>query len=201
LELSVVFLGRVDFGAMKFILFSGSLRTGSLNKKLMHVIARYIASRGSCDVEVVDLKSLDIPVYDGDIELAGLPDGVRRLGEHIADADALIITSPEYNGSIASPLKNAIDWISRLRPVPFEKKPTLLTGASPGGFGSIRALGHSRAPLEAVGCYLFPQSFGLAKANEAFDEAGELKDEAATKRLYALLESYIEYANKLKTVR
>src|SRR4051812_23259552 len=124
--------------AMKYLLFSGSLRTGSLNKKLVAVAEKIISGKAENEVSIADIRSLSIPVYDGDIEAAGIPEGVKKLGSMIQAANAIVISSPEYNGSIAGSLKNTIDWISRLRPVPFEGKPVLLLGASPGGFGAIR---------------------------------------------------------------
>ena len=115
------------------------------------------------------------------------------LGDLIKEADALVISSPEYNGSISSPLKNTIDWLSRLKSMPLEKKPVLLLGASPGALGAIRALGHARAPFEALGAFVYPQSFGLAKAHEAFSSEGALLLESNQERLEKLLSSFIEY--------
>lgn len=181
---------------MKLLLFSGSLRKESLNKKLLNVIAKNLQENKDLQIEIADIKALSIPVYDGDVEAAGIPDGVKQLGNMISDANAVIICSPEYNGSIAGPLKNTIDWISRLRPVPLDKKPLLLTGASPGGFGAIRALGFTRAPLEAVGSFVFPQSFALPKAHEAFGPEGKLLDAGTEKRLAETLKNFIEFARK-----
>ena len=181
---------------MKVLLFSGSLRKESLNKKLVSVIANQLRENKDLEIEIADLKSLSIPVYDGDVEATGIPDGVKQLGQMITQANALIICSPEYNGSMAGPLKNTIDWISRLRPVPLEKKPVLLTGASPGGLGAIRGLSHARAPFEAIGSFLFPQTFGLAKAHEAFGADGNLLDVGTNKRLVDLLKNFQDFARK-----
>lgn len=183
---------------MRILLFSGSLRKDSLNKKLLTVIARLFKEFPDCSIDIADLKSLSIPVYDGDIETVGIPEGVLQFGKVIREADAIISCSPEYNGSIAGSLKNAIDWISRLKPVPLEKKPMLLTGASPGGFGSIRALGHTRAPLETLGVYVYPQSMALPKANEAFSLEGDLRDEKTKQRLKELLIGFKDYAQRFK---
>lgn len=182
---------------MKFILFSGSLRTGSLNKKLLNVAHHLIQQEPACLSEIIDIRALSIPVYDGDIEQQGMPAGVSHLGSLITAADAIIISSPEYNGSIAGSLKNTIDWVSRLRPVPLENKPVLLMGASPGYFGAIRGLGFSRAPFETLNAFLYPQSFALPKANEAFSDSGELKDEGTQKKLKTLIQGYIRFAKKM----
>lgn len=183
---------------MNFLLFSGSLRTDSLNKKLIHVIKNELEKNSSHQVQVVDLKSLDIPVYDGDIEASGLPKGVSILGQHIQNTNAIIIASPEYNGSIAGPLKNTLDWVSRLRPMPFENKTVLITGASPGGYGAIRGLSATRLPFESMGSFVYPQTFGLAKAHEAFSTSGDLIDSQITKRLNGLLSQFLEFSKKLQ---
>lgn len=182
---------------MKILLFSGSLRKESLNKKLAQAAQAIIAKEAGCTAELIDLKSFEIPIYDGDVELLGIPQGVTNLGQTIKSADALVIASPEYNGSIASPLKNTIDWISRLKPVPFESKPILLMGASPGYFGTIRALSHTRVPLDAVGSFVFPQTLALPKAVEAFSSTGELSDAVTDKKLRTLISNYLQYAKKL----
>ena len=182
---------------MKFLLLSGSLRKESLNRKLLSNISQLIKDQGLGEVIVADLKELTLPVYDGDIESVGMPDGVVRLGNLLDSADAFISCSPEYNVSISSPLKNAIDWLSRLKPVPLEKMPVLLTGASPGAFGSIKALGHARAPFETLGSYVFPQTFALPKAHEAFDLNGKLVDASTVKKLGTLISNFKEYAQKL----
>jgi chromate reductase len=183
--------------AMKYLLFSGSLRTESLNKKLVAVADKIISGNKSNEISVADIRSLSIPVYDGDIETAGIPDGVRKLGSLIQAANAIVISSPEYNSSVAGPLKNMIDWVSRLKPMPFTAKPVLLLGASPGAFGAVRALGVTRAPLEALGSYVYPQTFALPKAHEAFTAEGALVDSGVQKRLEEILAKFAAYAEKL----
>lgn len=183
---------------MKFLLMSGSLRADSLNKKLLQNIASIIQEKNLGVVEIIDLKNLQIPLYDGDIEKNGIPEGVQKLATAISGADVFISSSPEYNGSMSAPLKNAIDWVSRLKPMPWAGKPILLTGASPGGFGAVRGLAHSRTPFESVGSYLYPQTFGLARAHEAFDGEGKLLDQQTKKRLEDLLNDFSSFSAKLK---
>ncbi|MCB0368074.1 MAG: NAD(P)H-dependent oxidoreductase [Bdellovibrionales bacterium] len=181
---------------MKYLLFSGSFRTESLNKKLISEVDKILSKESSNQIVTADLRSLSIPVYDGDIESKGIPDGVSQLGEMIKSAEAIIIASPEYNGSIAGPLKNTIDWVSRLRPVPFEGKPILLMGASPGGFGAIRSLSFTKVPLESLGCYIFPQTFALPKAHEAFSENGQLIEGPLKTKLSEVLKKFKMFAER-----
>ncbi len=179
---------------MKLLCFSGSLRKASLNKKLLKVEMEILKGISGVEVAHVDLQELQFPVYDGDIEAAGIPPSVRKFGELIQEARGLIIASPEYNGSISSPLKNAVDWVSRLKPMPLEKKPVLLTGASPGGFGTVLGLRHARAPFEKLGNFVHPQSFPLSKAGEAFTPDGDLVDAASKQRLVGLLTEFVVFA-------
>lgn len=184
---------------MNFLLICGSLRTGSLNKKLLVEINTLLSEHSAYATEVVDLKKLSIPVYDGDIEAQGIPHGVIELGKMISHADGIIISSPEYNSSIAGPLKNTIDWVSRIRPNPWAGKAILLTGASPGAFGSIRGLSATRAPLDALSSYVYPQTFALPLAGDAFLPTGDLASEVTKKKLAGLLENFSEFAEKFKT--
>lgn len=181
----------------KLVLFAGSLRKESLNKKLLNVIKGIVESKTEYTPVIIDIKSLNIPMYDGDIEEEGMPEGVTKLGEEIKSADGVIISSPEYNGSISSPLKNTIDWISRLRPTPLNKKPVLLSGASPGNFGTIRAQTHAKPSLESLKAYVFHTPFLLTRADQAFKENGEFVDADNNKRLIELIQNYIEYVEAI----
>lgn len=179
---------------MKVLSFAGSLRTESANKKLAREAVRLLVRHASVRAEYADLKDYPMPIYDGDEEQAqGIPAAVARLGVKIAEADALIIATPEYNGSISSVLKNAVDWTSRVRPMPIAGKHLLLLSASPGGWGGIRGLWHSRVPFEALGAHVFPQMMSVPNAGSAFDEVGQLSGERAP-QLQALLTAFTGHA-------
>ena len=179
----------------KVIMMAMSLRKESFNKKLI-VNAQSILAKEKPEL-ITDLllfNDYSMPVYDGDIETQhGIPDGVKNLGKKISDADAIILSTPEYNGGIPGPFKNAIDWVSRITPMPWPGKKLLLLGASPGGLGAIRSLGHSRVPLESIGVFVYPEMFGLARADAAFDESGKLKDTLTEERLKKLLIKFANY--------
>lgn len=179
---------------MKVLLIPGSLRRESLNKKLLQALPALLPS--SVSAEIVDLKSYGIPLYDGDLEQESFPDGVNVLGNQIKGANALIIASPEYNGSISGPLKNTIDWLSRLNPIPLTAKPILMMAASPGALGGVRGLAQARPSLENLGAFLYPQSFGLAKAHEAFQSSGPFVDVKTEERVRTLLKNFVDYAQK-----
>src|SRR5918994_194680 len=115
----------------------GSLRRGSFNRMLL----RAAAEAAPPGTSIVQESIREIPLYDGDLEEEqGIPDAVQRLKDRIAEADGLLLVTPEYNHSIPGVFKNAIDWLSRpatdIKPV-FGGRPVALLGASPGGFGTI----------------------------------------------------------------
>jgi NAD(P)H-dependent FMN reductase len=130
------------------------------------------------------MTDFDCPSYDGDVEKAsGVPAGAERLRERLAAADAFIIASPEYNASMPGVLKNAIDWVSRVRPQPFNGRQGMLISASPSMAGGNRGLWSLRVPLEHLGGRIYPDMFSLAQAHEAFDEAGRIKSPVLQERL------------------
>lgn len=179
---------------MRTLAFSASHRKGSLNHKLI-ALAAAIATREGFEVDLADMKEFDMPVYDGDIEShAGLPPGVKALTERIRNVDAILIATPEYNYSIAAPLKNAIDWVSRARPIPWRGKSVYLMSASPSPMGGIRGLWHTRVPLEGCGALVFPDMFALPHANKAFDEHGAFVDDATEARLEKELIGFLRLA-------
>src|SRR5688572_21878569 len=155
----------------KIVAFAGSLRAGSLNKKLL-AIAVEGAREAGADVTVVDLRELSLPLYDGDLEDAsGLPDGAKRFKALLIAADGLLIASPEYNSSISGALKNAIDWASRTETddepslVAFRGKTAALLAASPGGLGGIRGLVTLRSILGDIGMILLPDQLCIPVAH------------------------------------
>jgi NAD(P)H-dependent FMN reductase len=172
---------------MKILFFAGSLRKDSLNKKFVREAMR-LAQEAGVDSEFIDLKDYPMPVYDGDIEASsGIPENTKKLAQKIAAADGLIISTPEYNGSISCVLKNTVDWLSRDKPVSLTGKHLLLLGASPGALGAVRGLWHSRQPFEVLGMHVFPTMQGLPMADKAFDAEGKLADEKTLANLKKLV--------------
>jgi chromate reductase len=183
---------------MRILAFAASLRAASLNRKLIQQAAVILRSEPGVELDLADFREFEMPIYDGDLEARdGIPRGGIEFIHRIQQADGLIIATPEYNGGIPGTLKNAIDWASRTEPIPFEGKPVLLIGASPGSLGAIRSLWHSRVPLETIGAHVYPEMFGLPRAHQAFDDSGALRDPNFWSRLQGLLLSYIEFVRKL----
>lgn len=182
---------------MKMLAFAASLRAGSLNRRLVELAARIAREHGAA-VDLADLREFDMPLYDGDVEVAeGLPTGALELARRIREADALMIASPEYNYSISGVLKNAIDWTSRARPMPWRGRSVYLLAAAPSPMGGIRGLWQTRIPLEGCGALVFPDMFALAHAAEAFDGEGGLRDAALAARLEREVAGFVRLAEAL----
>lgn len=162
--------------AIKFLIFSGSLRQESLNSMLAKIAAAVIEKHGGV-ADLAEMEVFDCPSYNGNIEHgAGFPAGATALRERLVANDAFIIASPEYNGSLPGVLKNAIDWVSRFRPQPFNERHALLMSASPSMAGGNKGLWSLRVPLEHLGARVFPDMFSLAVAHKAFNEQGSISD-------------------------
>lgn len=184
----------------KIFVFSGSTRKESLNKKLAHVAADLARGEG-LEVTWLDLKDYPLPIYNGDDEASrGVPDALKGLREIFTSHSGWIVSNPEYNASFTPLFKNTIDWLSR----PFEgdsslkcfqRKTALLLSASPGAFAGLRAAPQVRALFSQLGTLVAPPTFGLAKAHEAFDADGKLKD---PKNLEALKASVATFASLVK---
>lgn len=184
---------------MKILAFAASLRKGSFNRKLIAQAVEILKSLPGNEVDHADYREFEMPIYDGDLEeSSGIPSGGQELIQRVRAADAVVISTPEYNGSIPGTLKNAIDWASRDEENPFDGKPILLIGASPGGFGAVRGLWHTRVPFEAMGAFVYPEMFGLPRAHQAFDENGNFVDAKNKARLQELIEPYLLFAGGLR---
>jgi len=193
--------------APRILVFSGSARRESLNKKLARVMAAELGALGAA-ATFVDLDEYELPVYHGDLEAAhGMPDNAKRLRELFMSHDALAIASPENNQSITALLKNTIDWLSRSIGdgkgdnsglAPYRGKVAALLAASPGPFGGVRHLPHLRQSLAGLGVLVLGTQFALAHADEAFDDAGALKDARAARSVKGLAAELVGVAGNAR---
>jgi len=154
---------------------SGSLRRDSHNSALLRAAGQLVAAQGA-EFEVFDgLKT--IPPYDEDDDIGGGPPAVARLRGAIADADALLFATPEYNSSIPGVLKNAVDWASRPRAATvLQNKPVAVIGASTGAFGAVWAQADLRKVLGSTGARVADVEFALGHAHEHLDPDGRPTD-------------------------
>jgi NAD(P)H-dependent FMN reductase len=185
---------------VKVLVFAGSLRQASLNKKLARLAAGAL-ERAGAEVDLADFREFELPLYDGDLEAAaGVPAGALKLRDRLHAAGSLCLVTPEYNHSIPGTVKNAIDWLSRIRPNPLTNVPALLMSASPGLAGGSRAAWAVRVPLEMLGMLVYPGMFSLAQANQRFGQDGALKDDELAERLEKLCADFVAYGRALAPI-
>lgn len=180
---------------MKVAAIAGSLRKDSFNKKLLKNALRFLSEH---NIDIIDLKTLNLPIYDADIQASGFPGNVEDLIARIKSSDALVIATPEYNYGIPGGLKNAIDWASRSPEKPFNNKTAFIMGASTGGFGAIRGIYSLRQTFLFFNIIVLPQTAMLSFADKAFDDDGKLKDEKILTQLRTGCEELVRVTTALK---
>jgi len=152
---------------------SGSLRAGSFNSMLVREAARVFAP------EAFTFADLRLPLYDGDLEAQGMPAEVERLCDQVREADAIVISTPEYNKNPSGVLKNALDWVSRPRPAPMVGKPVAIVSAAGGAAGGQRATAGLYLMLIPFKVRLIAeQEVAVGNASTRFDADGRLTDAA-----------------------
>ena len=165
---------------MRILGVSGSLRESSFNTSLLR--AALEAAPDGVELELWEGLG-ELPLYDEDLE-HDAPESVQRLREAWAAADAILFSTPEYNGSIPGGLKNAIDWASRPRlEAVLRNKPVAVVGASTGAFGAVWAQEELRKVLAATGARLVEGAVAFGHAQERFDAEGRLVDEELREQL------------------
>lgn len=180
---------------MKTIIgIAGSVRVASFNAALLRAAAE--AAPAEYTVEIASIK--EIPLYNGDLEASdGIPDAVIRLKDRIANADGLLLVTPEYNNSVPGVLKNAIDWLTRPAadiPRVFGDKPVAIMGATPGA-GATRLSQAAWLPIfRTLGAKVwFGNILYVAGARKVFDDAGNLVDEAIRERLQRYMAGFAAF--------
>lgn len=163
---------------------SGSLRKGSTNTKLIRFAAEVFAPDTFVEAD------LRLPLYDGDLESAqGIPPSVQTLADQIAAADAVIISTPEYNKAPSGVLKNALDWVSRTKGGPWKNKPVAIMSAAAGRAGGERtqfALRLMMMPFRPN--ILQGPEVLIGDSGNAFDENGRLTNERSLAMLSELMD-------------
>jgi chromate reductase len=190
---------------MKLLIFAGSTRQHSWNRKLAHVSAGMARASGA-EVTHMELAGFDVPMYNADDEAEGTPADVIRLKELMFEHPAWIICTPEYNASYPALVKNTIDWCSS--PVkgnstwtdgfkPFRGKVVGVLSASPGALGGLRSQSHLVPLLLNLHCWIAPQNYALGHAAEAFDAQGALTSRAATRGVQAVIDQVLWASGRL----
>ena len=192
---------------MKILIFAGSTRAQSFNRQLAKVAAG-IATQAGAEITLLELASLDIPLYNADLEARGTPPDVIRLKQLMFEHPGWVICSPEYNGSYTALLKNTIDWASS--PVKgdatwsqgskaFAGKVVGLLAASPGALGGLRSLSHLSPLLSNLQCWVAPKQYALGQAGGAFDADGQLQSDKHMDGVRAVVNQVLWAAQRLQS--
>ncbi|MEO8653100.1 MAG: NAD(P)H-dependent oxidoreductase [Ramlibacter sp.] len=189
---------------MKLLVFAGSTRQNSWNRKLAKVAAAMARASGA-EVTHIELADFDVPMYNADLEALGTPPDVMKLKQLTYDHPAWIICTPEYNASYPALLKNTIDWISS----PVKGDPVWSDGfrssrgkvvgvlsASPGALGGLRSQSHLAPLLLNLLCWVAPRNHALGRAADAFDAAGELTQDLARQQIQAVIDQTLWAAGR-----
>ena len=188
----------------KILVVPGSLRTGSHNVKLAALAVKEL-TLADVDVMRISLADYPMPIYDGDQEAnAGPPANAVKLKHMIMAHHGVFIATPEYNASVAPVLKNALDWVSRVRErneppyAAFKRRVFAISGASPRATGAMLSLMALRQILE-VGCgaLVIPEQVAIHNAERAFDEMDNIGDIATANLLRTQLERLVETARMM----
>jgi len=185
----------------KILVIPGSARTGSHNVRLA-ALAEKELTLIDADVTRISLQDYPLPIYDADDDArAGQPANAIKLKQMITAHHGVFIASPEYSASVTPLLKNAIDWVSRVRErgdptyAAFKNRVFAIASASPGRIGGLRSLMALRQILElGCGALVIPEQVAVQDAAQAFDEADNLKDERSARLLTAVTSRLVEMA-------
>jgi NAD(P)H-dependent FMN reductase len=190
--------------APKILVIPGSLRTGSHNARLAALAAKELALLDA-EVTRISLEDYELPLFDADLAAAsGPPVAALKLRQVLVAHRGVLITSPEYSASVTPLLKNAIDWVSRVRErgeptyAAFKGRVFALGSATSGGGGGIRSLMALRQILElGCGALVIPEQVSVPRAELAFDDDDNLKDEALAAALRAAMHRLVELAGMM----
>ena len=192
-------------GRMKLLVFAGSTRLNSWNRKLAKVVAAMSRASGA-EVTHIELADFDVPMYNADLEANGTPADVMRLKQITYEHPAWIICTPEYNASYPALLKNTLDWISspvKSDPVwndDFRSTRGKVVGvlsASPGALGGLRSQSHLVPLLFNLHCWVAPRTFAVSRAADAFDAQGQLVTDTAKKNVQAVIDQVLWAGQRL----
>jgi chromate reductase, NAD(P)H dehydrogenase (quinone) len=184
----------------KILIIPGSLRTGSHNVRLATLAAKEL-TLAEADVTRISLEDYPLPLFDADLASSAMPPAAARLKQMIMAHRGVFITSPEYSASVTPLLKNAIDWVSRVRQggeptyAAFKNRVFALGSATASASGGVRSMMALRQILElGCGALVIPEQVSVPRAEQAFDEMDNLKDETAAAALKAMARRLTELA-------
>lgn len=191
---------------VKLLVFAGSTRQQSYNRKLAKVTASLARDAGA-EVTHLELGDYDVPMYNADLEARGTPPDVLRLKQAFFDHPAWIVCAPEYNASYPALLKNTFDWISS--PVKGDPvwnddfrssrgKVVGMLSASPGALGGLRSQSHLAPLLLNLQCWVSPVNYALSRAGDAIDAQGQLVADTARRQVRTVIDHVLWAAERFQ---
>ena len=188
--------------APKILVIAGSLRAGSTNARLAALAAKELVL-AEAEVTRISLEDYPLPLFDADLAAAsGPPQAAKQLKRMLMAHQGVFITSPEYSASVTPLLKNTIDWISRVREsgeptyAAFKGRVFAIGAATNSGGGGVRSLMALRQILElGCGALVIPEQIAVPRAEQAFDDKDDLKDESLATALKAMARRLVELAS------
>ena len=179
----------------QLLFFAGSSRKGSLNRTLASYAQRVALEKGH-GANLIELADYPLPLYNADLQHSeGIPENARKLKAVFGAHQGIFIAAPEYNASITPLLKNTLDWMSRIKdegeqPLQvFKTRVFAICAASGSMHGGVRGLIALRQVLAVgLGALVLGDQFAVSKANEAFDDAGNAKDELVRKTVAGIVD-------------
>jgi chromate reductase len=173
----------------------GSLRRKSTNMAALRTAGELMPA--GMKLRIVQIG--DLPLYNQDVQDQGWPEAVERLKQDVARADGVVLAAPEYNYGAASPLKNAIDWLSRYKDQPFKWKPLAIFSATGGPSGGARSQHDLRRILCSVdGMVLMKPEVYIGASSTKFDAEGRCTDEATKKFLGDQMVAFKDWVGRVK---
>ena len=179
---------------MRLVLMGGSLRAASLNLRLLRHLMRALEAKGH-QISAFTGNALRLPLYE---DGAAPSSEAVTLHGALGQAQGLVIVSPEYNAGIPGHLKNAVDWLSTMKPSPWPGLPVLLCAASPGAFGGARGLMAWRATLANMGALALPETITVPHADQQLDADGAPTDARTAALVPKVLDGFLTLVAKLR---
>ncbi|MBW4604487.1 MAG: NAD(P)H-dependent oxidoreductase [Calothrix sp. FI2-JRJ7] len=179
---------------VKIVGIAGSLRKDSYSQLALEVAAQRLQALGA-DVEILDLRQMQLPFCDGGDDYSEYPD-VEKLQNAVKNADGLVLATPEYHGSVSGVLKNALDLMS------FDQLSGKVTGLISvlGGQPNSNALNDLRVIMRWVHAWVIPEQIGIGQVWKAFSPEGKLVDEKLSQRFDQFAQSLVDNTRKLRGV-
>lgn len=178
---------------VKIIGIAGSLRSGSYSQQALQTATQRVAALGAA-VEVLDLRSLNLPFCDGGDDYSDYPD-VAKMQKLVKEADGLILSTPEYHGGVSGVLKNALDLMG------FEEFSGKMVGLISvlGGQSNSNALNELRLIMRWVHAWVIPEQIAVGQAWKAFSPEGKVLDDTLSQRFDQFAQSLVEHTRKLSS--